>query len=174
MSRHKLEYKDFVDATGDLVAPSFGYWFAGFTDGEGCFQIHQKNAPNPSWCCTFAIALRADDIDVLDGIERWLTIGSLISSEARSGNMNPSVKFHVGDKNGCQLLVDIFTRFPLQTKKRNDFEIWSKAVQLWSNGPSPKKHWSKHTTPTQLETYHVSMMGFRNDLRKGREYHEPS
>lgn len=73
MSKHKLEYKDFVDATGDLVPPSFGYWFAGFTDGEGCFQIHQKNAPNPSWCCTFVIALRADDIDVLKGIEKWLT-----------------------------------------------------------------------------------------------------
>lgn len=101
-------------------------------------------------------------------------MGSLISSEARSGNVNPSVKFHVGDKHGCQLLVDIFTRFPLQTKKQNDFIIWSKAVRLWSNGPSPKKHWSKHTTPEQLEIYHVSMLGFRNDLRKGREYSEPS
>lgn len=173
MSKHKLEYKDFVDATDDLVAPSFGYWFAGFTDGEGCFQIHQKNAPNPSWCCTFAIALRADDIDVLEGIGRWLTIGSLIprrdletrtqvSSSMSVISMVVNCLWIFSPASHCRLRSKMILRYG-----RRQYNSGLMGLLLRSIG-------QKHTAPEQLEIYHISMIGFRNDLRKGREYREPS
>ena len=155
MSRHKLD-------------PAFGNWFAGFTDGEGCFQIVQRQPDVSRWTCTFAIGLRADDRLLLETIHDRLGMGCLVDSPRRDAT-NPSCKLEVYKKADCQCLMDIFSDFPLQSKKQRDYELWGVAVTMWG-----QQYWSRHTSVREMENYGIIMKQLQHELREGRAYREPS
>ena len=116
----------------------WGNWFAGFSDGEGCFIIGKFKGKKHSWAqyyCRFVIGLRHDDRPILDDIRGILGIGRLFySSNDRSNSSNdrsnsqPSIKFQVSDRKECAEIVDLFEKYPLRAKKQNDFAIWKLAV----------------------------------------------
>lgn len=64
------------------ITDYWGGWFAGFTDGEGCFTISKRNYENPptNYLCRFTIRLRDDDKDILEEIHNQLEIGSIFLS----------------------------------------------------------------------------------------------
>jgi hypothetical protein len=113
-----------------MVDDAFGYWLSGFTDGEGCFSIH-KMSRYLAYRCRFHINLRDDDIAVLQRIQQTLGVGQLqrIARDRRSGTS--AVRFAVESKGGCLTLCHLFNRYPLQSKKANDFAVWREAVQVW-------------------------------------------
>lgn len=118
------------------ISDSFGYWFSGFVDGEGCFLI----APLPSrrrkerihYYPRFMLVLRSDDKEIISSVKNILRIGSICFFRKEEGKKNsnskPQVAYSISDRGECYFLVKFFEKYPLKTKKKNDFEIWKQLV----------------------------------------------
>ena len=150
------------------ITDSFGYWFAGFTDGEGSFTLDlnpRRYIPQPR----FSISLRDDDLDVLCWLKQELEIGYLYQRKKREVNSqgyssNPRADFVVTTKQNCALLVELFTAYPLRSKKSRDFEIWAKAVDLWCS-----REWRGPMTPEKrISADHL--LSLRSHLHAIRVY----
>ena len=134
--------------------PEFWAWFAGFTDGEGCFAItlsrtSGKVYPQPY----FQIAVRADERPILQEIQARLECGRIRVHTPGSDTSNLQLVFRVSAVADCLRLVEVFTAHPLRAKKRRDFDVWAKAVrEKAANGTSPR------------------LVALRERLMKGREY----
>ena len=108
-------------------------WFAGFTDGEGCFVIGKQNCDNPcaDYQCQFHLRLRDDDKQILEEIRDTLGIGKICNTPADTKhgyNKRPGVVLRVSAIKDCVALVNLFDKYPLRAKKRRDYEIWREAV----------------------------------------------
>lgn len=110
----------------------FGYWLAGFTDGEGCFRVQRHERGTHT--CAFQIKLRRDDRAVLERIRRFVGYGTVRDADGE-GSSSPQAVYVVQDKEGCEALVGLFRRYPLTAKKANDFEVWAEAVWEWLERP---------------------------------------
>jgi len=120
------------------ISPEFGHWFAGFVDGEGCFMIRYSTLGRKRIGCRFHIALRDDDSAILYEIKKTLgDIGSISRSNSRTGTRsgghhdNPQVRFAVSSiADIYHILIPLFEKYPLRSKKRRDFELWREAARL--------------------------------------------
>lgn len=114
------------------VTDAFGYWFAGFTDGEGCFAIgkDKRKSSCAKYNCQFSITLRDDDKAILELIRDTLGFGRIcdIPNYSCNPNVHVQARLDVCAISQCAKLVKIFLKYPLLAKKRNDFEIWRQAV----------------------------------------------
>lgn len=134
---------------------AFGNWFAGFVDGEGCFLIQRSN--KGTYTCKFSITLRDDDSHILEVIRSTLGFGRIyLRPQVYNGTM-PQNQWRCDKKSDCASLVEILNQYPLRAKKRQDFVIWSEAVNWWMLQKRSGIDWSV------LEKY-------MNDLRNGRQY----
>lgn len=117
------------------ISDEWGNWITGFTDGEGCFLIAINE--NSAWC-SFKINLREDDLEILEQIQKRLGgIGKIYhQDESRTRNEK---KINRADQYRWQVcrisdiihvIIPLFEKYPLKTKKLNDFEIWAKAARL--------------------------------------------
>jgi hypothetical protein len=110
-------------------------WLAGFTDGEGSFQIHRNVSRRtvPIYAPRFAISLRADDLEILEALRTEFggTIGVRQNRACNVAGARPQAQWKVLDKRGLGGLVGYFDRFPLQAKKRRDYAIWRRAVVVY-------------------------------------------
>jgi hypothetical protein len=118
-----------------MLSRDLGYWFSGFTDGEGCFSIRRRQRDKPWWSCEFILGLRADDGPILKHLQQTTGCGTVhyhvtVHSAARPG-ANPQYQWHVGKYTDCLALARIFDRYPLRSKKARDFEIWKLALERW-------------------------------------------
>lgn len=103
-------------------------WFAGFTDGEGSFNIVRNSGGtcNPR----FKISLRIDDAAVLEGLEA--AFGGFVSFLAAShASTRPAAQWVVSAKRDLPALLAYFDRFPLRAKKARDYVIWRRAVRIY-------------------------------------------
>jgi hypothetical protein len=94
----------------DSIDSSFGYWLAGFTDGEGAFMLlRTSDKSHPNWRAwtipRFAIGLRADDHAVLELIRDTLGLGMVRHKPAR-GAYKPEASFVVWRIGECLQMVD--------------------------------------------------------------------
>jgi hypothetical protein len=107
-------------------------YIAGFTDGEGCFQIKQY-CDGARFGCAYRIQLRADDEAILTRFRSELAaVGNIYSVPAKRTS-NPAVEWQVESKSGCAVIQEFFREYPLLGKKGLDFVIWDKAVTQWIN-----------------------------------------
>lgn len=105
------------------VTDAFGNWLAGFTAGEGSFQIGKRNYKNPhtNYECCFQIDLRNDDCAILEEIREKLGMGTICTYSPRLNdgrNALPQAKFRVFAINDCAELVKLFAKYPLKAGKR--------------------------------------------------------
>ena len=94
----------------------FYEWLCGFVDGEGTFRIkkdYRRDKFPYSW--EFTIFLHLDDKHVLDYIQKRLNIGHVRYYDKTS-------KFSVYSKNELNEIINIFSKYPLNTSKRLNFE----------------------------------------------------
>jgi hypothetical protein len=109
---------------------AFGYWLSGFTDGEGCF--HGRVVPSrqkSSIIVSFSIALRADDLRILEEIRQALGVGGIYPVPSREENWQPQYMYSVNDKKDlAQVIIPHFEKYPLRSKKTRDFVIWKRLV----------------------------------------------
>lgn len=122
---------------------AFGHWLAGFTDGEGCFQLTTRDGV--AYGCRFAITLRRDELPILQEIQSALGVGAIYLKQAQSV-ANPQASYSVDRKAECATIVDVFTRYPLRAKKRADFVIWTEAVAKWNERRRAKVDFSPYQT----------------------------
>ena len=113
-----------------------GNYIAGFTDGEGCFCLkfrrdvrrERKNSPTYFyWSAEFAIAIRNDDVEILKKIKNTLKCGRISFSRE---NARYSVN-KIEDL--MHIIIPFFRKNRLYAKKRFDFELWSRAVEIIFN-----------------------------------------
>jgi hypothetical protein len=121
------------------IDDNLGYWFAGLTDGEGCFLIMaRKDGGLRYYLPRFSIGLRCDELFLLEEIKRLLCIGHIrrYSRNARRLIGEKTSDICVFDVNGKenQRIVELFHEYPLRSSKQRDFECWAQAVELFSAG----------------------------------------
>lgn len=115
-----------------------GHWLAGLVDGEGCFSLYvRKRKRGPSYIRIdfgFKIALRADDWSTLVKARSVLGVrGSMYRSDKHRGpNGKPIAALQISKKSDITQVIRFFSRYPLRSKKRRDFDIWSKAFEGFS------------------------------------------
>lgn len=154
-----------MSAENDL-APDFGFWLAGFIDGEGCFNCQPKSKTLNAVHTSMVVGLRADDFLILESCRDKTDLGALqyIQQRDQIGRWC----WVVASKPDCQSLVAILDRYPLRSKKRRDYEIWRKIVvarAAWRQGQ--RRALADHAAITHLAA----------NLRAGRKYtpfYEPS
>jgi hypothetical protein len=110
------------------------HYIVGFVDGEGCFCISLNKNGNrlPEARLIFEIELRGDDEAILREIQRVLDCGSIYHLEyARYAKWHPHVKLKVSNFTDIsQKVIPFFQRYPLQAKKRLQFEKFCQAAEL--------------------------------------------
>lgn len=151
----------------DRIDPSFGNWLAGFADGEGCFIIQRVGSTTKTYICNFVIAVRLDDREILDEVQRRLGLGKVTVRQQKGGMAAPQAWWGVIRKAECAQLVELFDAFPLRAKKARDFAIWREAVAEWHrfNNRGPLKgRAARDWSP---------MERLQQELRDGRKYAPP-
>lgn len=143
-----MDYCDMPD-----VDPAFGHWFAGFIDGEGCFQILRRTAARhgyrpTGYRCRFVMSLRADDGAMLEEIQARTGLGVIYRRVARARPADaPQWRFEVNTKRSCIAFVRLLDRYPLRAKKAYDYALWRQAVLEWQmitqRGPGRGSDWSR-------------------------------
>lgn len=114
-----------------------GNWISGFTDGEGCFKsvcVKNEQYKNHEFASiSFEIGLRADDKDILYGIQKYFGCGKIYfySKHTNHPYDKPIIRFSVQSFKECyHKVIPQFIKFPLRSKKLRDFEIWKEAVEF--------------------------------------------
>ena len=107
-------------------------WISGFTDGEGCFHISINKISGMSlgWQVLpeFRIVQHEKDEAVLYKIKNYFGFGEVKIN--RTDNHGTRKEFRVRGLENLKKLIEFFNKFPLNTSKSKDFEIFSKVIDL--------------------------------------------
>lgn len=109
----------------------FNSWLAGFIDAEGCFLIGKQKSSNGSFRChvRFSLELREDDAEILFEVQEKTGIGNVVLLNSYR-DANPTVRWMITSKADRIKLINLLNKFPLRSKKKYDFDFWSKAHDL--------------------------------------------
>lgn len=132
----------------------FGYWLAGFIDGEGYFgvDIHKQIAGQPykagngkiyehktnsyQFHPVFKVSLRSDDYEILESVQRWLGFGKIaLAVKCNNGDKYRS-GYYIQTIEDALKLIKIIDQYPLMAKKRYDYQRWREIVLILGE----KKH----------------------------------
>ena len=103
------------------------WYLTGFSDGESNFtvRIFKSNTAKIGWIVQpiFQIMLHKRDLDLLKKIKKSLGVGEIYHKEEASNYMVQSSK-------GIKVIIDHFEKYPLFTKKHEDFILFTQIVNL--------------------------------------------
>lgn len=113
------------------ISDAFGYWFAGFFDGEGHLGVFSRlQGIYTERRLTIQIMLRDDDTDVITRIKDNIGVGRAYADKGR-GTTNPKATFRVEKiEDLAQVIVPLFDKYPLYSKKAREFAIWREMVRV--------------------------------------------
>jgi len=120
------------------------WYVTGLSDGEACFYIAAqkqygrkeggyRHTGRIRYIPGFTMGLRADDREVVMGMRAFFGVGKCfyrMRDQYETANRKPEWTYRVRGRNHCTVLVRHFDRYPLQAKKRRDYEIWRELVLL--------------------------------------------
>ena len=112
-----------------------GSWLSGFADGESMFRLSKTGT---SFCPIWGFQIRADDMDAACEARRILSLQSRPftfwhrdGDRKRGINAGDAIRFFIRDiPTHHQRIVPIFQKFPLRSKKSNEFTLFAEAVNL--------------------------------------------
>ena len=109
-------------------------YIVGFVDGEGCFSItiNKNNGRLPEVRLLFAIELEASDEEILNRIAATIGCGRIYKVLYRKHpNWKPHSKLKVSNfKDISEKVIPFFTKYPLEAKKRFQFEKFCKVADM--------------------------------------------
>jgi cytochrome c oxidase subunit 3 len=107
-------------------------WISGFADAESSFslRISKNNDRKTGWRVSpiFNIELHGRDVLLLEVIKKFFGVGSVITR--KNGKVTYSVQSF---SDLTHVIIPHFQTYPLLTKKRADFILFTRAVRLLSN-----------------------------------------
>ena len=121
-----------MDARIARVPPEIGYYLAGFTDGEGSFNISFRPRPDyvVPWKVTLSFNVSQKDKVILALFKRYLGCGTL------RGRPDGVWYYEVTNLNAIvENVIPFFERFGfLSAKKKRDFAKFKQIVALMKSG----------------------------------------
>jgi hypothetical protein len=114
-------------------------WFvSGLIDGEGCFCIsiskHKTNKTGFDPRLMFEVEMIIEDKPLLERLRETLNCGHLYILNYERYGWRPHVKFAVKNHNDIiTKIIPFFQKYPLQGKKKKDFEFFCKAAFVFNN-----------------------------------------
>jgi hypothetical protein len=118
----------------DIDRQGFGHWISGFIDGEGHFQLaiqrrEGRGGGHPT--AKFTLGLRDDDAEILGLIQAFWQCGTMIFDPRLGKPGHPKMCLQISRIEDLhEIVVPHFDAFPLRAKKRRDFEVWRKGIEL--------------------------------------------
>jgi hypothetical protein len=116
-----------------IISP---WYIVGFTEGEGCFAINiskhktKKFLRDANLC--YEIELRGDERPILEIIQKRLNCGIIVDLKYERYGWKPHVKYTVRKQSDIFFkVIPFFKQFPLQGKKRKDFELFCQAATIF-------------------------------------------
>ncbi len=136
---HIYAYRNFSFTSGNRInytttrnlSHEFIEWFRGFTDAEGCFLIVKTGN---TFTFRFIIKLHVDDVNLLNFIRNSLEGIGNVSTEGSVAN------YKVSSQKEIKLIIEIFTKYSLNSSKHLDFLAFRRAYELYisSNSKTPE------------------------------------
>ena len=112
-------------------------WIVGFVDGEGCFHvaINKQKKMTLEWQVLpkFRIVQHERDEILLHKIKSFFNFGEV------KINHGDRKELRVRGLKNLNKLIKFFRKYPLQTSKQKNFEIFSKIIQMMDNKEHLKK-----------------------------------
>ena len=110
-------------------------WIVGFTDGEGCFSVSMfKNKTTRSgWQVfpEFVITQGVKSKSALEIFKEYFGVGSIYINKRYDNHNEHLYRYCVRTINEIDsVIIPFFKQHPLQTAKRNDFEVFEKIVAM--------------------------------------------
>ncbi|RPB17908.1 homing endonuclease, partial [Terfezia boudieri ATCC MYA-4762] len=107
-------------------------FITGFTDGEGSWglSISKDSTRKMGYSISpkFTIGLHANDIALLERIAAQFGVGNI------SIGSNNLIRWHVSSvKDLVNVIIPFFEKYPLISKKRADFDLFKRVVELVNN-----------------------------------------
>lgn len=138
------------------ITDNFGYWFSGFFDGEGCLLGATLKTEH---IVRIMISLRRDDLAILNKIKKILDCGIITNTTDNPNNQGyqsspKSIYVVQTPKELCEIVIPLFDKYPLQTKKGKEYPIWRELAMeryIHSMGGKSHLHWSKEKHQWWLE-----------------------
>lgn len=138
---YKLSSRSYFASSRKVVIRSFSQedskldpnWVTGFIDGDGCFHISivEDIKTKTSWRVRphFQIGTHIKDIVLMEDIKNFFQVGSI---NLKHGSK--SIMFRVQSIQELNVIIDHLEKYPLITKKYQDFKMFSKVHSI-------KKKW---------------------------------
>ena len=108
-------------------------WLAGFTDAEGCFNVHITKRPAQKIGFRTKLRFILDQQfskECLEEIRILFNTGHV----ALRSKTNQVYRYSADSFKGLTIILNYFNRFPLKTSKQNSLERWSEIWQLMLKG----------------------------------------
>ena len=113
-------------------------YFVGFTDGEGCFYCgfgRRKDLPLKWQIITeFHVSQNPGGKNVLDDFRKRLGCGYLKPNHAKNPKDKSWILIVKNREDLRNRVIPFFKKYPLQTSKKYDFEIFAKVLNAIKNG----------------------------------------
>ena len=108
-------------------------WITGFVDGEGCFHVginkHSEMTAGFQVLPEFTVVQHKRDIQLLHSLKDMFHCGVVRT------NHGDRMAYRVRDKKQLlEIIVPFFIKYPLQSKKRMDFEKFHQVLLLMEVG----------------------------------------
>jgi DNA modification methylase len=147
--------KSWDQAKSELGVSPFAAWLAGFIAGEGCFRI-QRHKDGRYYTCTFQIHTRADEAPVLRSLQQKIG-GRVVYGKERvsekGGRSNLDVRWLIESREDCWALAKVLDGAPLFAKKADDYRLWRRALQIWTDTPKANR-WSAPRDVPEMALLH--------------------
>ena len=171
-SNRMFHHKDYLfwfsqsKSYSTLVKPVYGYidpnYITGFVDGEGSFKIsiYKKKECKTGWWISpsFVIEVHEKDANILYQIKSYFDVGN-ISIRKSNGQVIYTV---ASVKDLEQKIIPHFVKYPLLTKKWEDFMLFCSAVELIIQ----KKHLSLEGIKEIISVRASMNLGLTETLKK--------
>lgn len=114
--------------------PLFCAWFSGWVDGEGCFRALVRSEDR-SIQPRLSIKVRDDDRHLVNLVHTTIQCGWVrnrsykYARERGRTHQNDQITWDCTDIHQCRhILVPLFDKYPLRSKKARDYKIWREIV----------------------------------------------
>lgn len=115
-------------------------YVVGLTDGEGCFYVWVRplgvsRAVLRPVHVHYYLKMHEKEKHLLDEVKRFFGCGAVYFQKERRKNHSACYRFEINRyEDVLKVVIPFFEKHPLHSRKRKDFAIFKKIVELIANG----------------------------------------